>query len=782
MKRFFALLLTGVILASSVPMSSYAAISTTTKERDSLITSSDLSAASGGAYYDIAPIAIKEDYPRSTATDPSNKALESAIKTVKAKITIPKEYSEFNYYFYNTSSYADSYWNLTWSNPVTGSSIQVNCDQSNHITYYNQYNNNSNSSSIPTYLKKELKSTADAFIKKITSNIYSKLEFVDASYDGIYSGNYNYNYRRIENGVILPDNTVTVGVSSVTGEVMSASINWLYDTKIPGEDTKLTKEEAAKLIKENMTMNLVYRTDYYRIYDGISNNTVQKAFLVYEPTQPYISVDAKTGEVYLTRNEWVETTTEEEKDAGNNTGVASDSAAEAPEQALTEEEIAKIEELKNLISKDEAIKAVTGNKYLYLEKSLKAYTATLSKSNDGTNDSYIWNVSLSDPTEINYEKDTDYYRAYASASVDAKTGKILNYYASIKSQYDDKNQKWNTVKIPYDKEEGRVILEKFLKSQIKSRFAKSKLVNQSEEYVAYYKNDLPVYGGYYYQFNRVNEGVEFPYNSITGSVDGVTGKIYSYGYNWNDNVVFESTSGAMSAEKAMDQYLSKEGYELKYEINVINSYDSNIKNQEAMIDYATAYSVDYEVRLVYRPDINPSSISPFTGEQLDYSGKVYKETKPYSYLDIADTKENRKILLLSDMNIGFEGDYFYPNLEITKGEFSVLLQSIGYGYGYSEEKDENADKPITNEEMAKDFIIKLGLEKVAGLKDIYQTGFADEYNIKQDYLGAVALAKALGLMKADEKNWFNPQDKVTRVEAVDLILNFIDVQRNGVIW
>lgn len=779
MKRFLVILLSGVILASSVPMSSYAAVGSVTKVGEPPVTSSAFIDASLGAVIDIAPVAIKGDYPVSTAVDPTNKALESAIIAVKEKITIPKEYSEFNYYFYNTSSYADSYWNLSWRNPATEAQIQVNCDQKNHITNFSMYDNTSNTSSIPAYLKKELKSTADAFIRKIEPEVASKLEFVEATYDGIYSGNYNYNYRRIVNGVVLPDNTVTIGVNSVTGEVRTATINWLYDTTIPSSTVKLTKEEATKLIKENMNMNLVYRTDYYRIYDGITNNSVQKAYLVYEPTQAYISIDANTGEVYLTRNEWVETPNAAGSKA-DGAGSAFDSENKSADQVLTEEEITKIEELKNLISKEEAIKAVTGNKYLYLDKNLKAYTATLNKSNDGEDDSYTWNVSLSDPREVNYEKEGDYYRAYASANVDAKTGKILSYYASIKSQYDEKNGTWNTVKIPFNKEQGRVILEKFLKSQISSRFNNSKLVNQNDEYIAYYKNDIPVYGGYLYQYNRVNDGVEFPYNGINGSVDGVTGKIYSYNCNWNDHVVFEAKTDIMTADQAMDQYLSKDGYGLKYEINIINSYDPNYKNQETMIDYTKAYSVNYEVRLVYRPDINPSFISPFTGEQLDQSGKVYKEAKSYSYLDIPDTKENRAIMLLSDMNIGFEGDNFYPDAEITKGEFNDLLQKVGYGY--YEEDNNNTDRSITNEETAYSFVTKLGLEKVAGLKDIYRTGYEDEAGINPNYLGAVALAKALGIMEGDSNNYFYPHDKVTRLEAVNLILNFIGVQQSGVMW
>ena len=801
MKKIFALLLSVAMIASSIPMNNALAMNEVKPNAvaPSTVSSDNITigtvapgavvagqATSGGATTDaVAPSIIKEE-PTSSANNPSNEELESAIKAVKAKITIPKEYTEFNYYFYNTSSYADSYWSLTWRNPIDSSYIQVNCDQGKHITYFNQYDYTEKNSSLPSYLQKELKSTADEFIKMIAPEVSSKLEYIDATYEGIYSGNYVYNYQRKENGVMFPDNTVSISVNSVTKEIKSASLHWLYDVAVPTSELKLTKEEAAKLIKENMTMKLTYRTNNYRIYDSYNpyypnNNGPIKAFLVYEPSINYISVDAKTGKIYLTRAEWIERTTNEEAEkAAEGAGMASDSDT-AAQVVLTEAEIAKIEELKKLISREAAIKVITSNKSLYLDKTLKSYSATLNKSGDRSSDSYVWSIQLSDPREIKYDDNTsDYYRAYASAQVDAKTGKILSFYASIKSLYDEKNQKWNTVKIPYDKEECQVILEKFLNSQIKSRFTKSKLVVQNDDYVAYYKIDVPVFGGFHYQYNRFNEGVEYSYNGINGSVDGVTGKIYSYSYNWDDNVTFESPVGAMTPEQAMDQYLSKDGYELVYEINQVTIYDPNFKTLEKYYDSSDAYTVNYEIRLVYSPDVYPTSISPFTGDQLDYAGEVYKVTKPYSYLDIPDTKENREILLLADMNIGFEGDYFKPNTEITIGELNDLMKKVGYGYGYSEEKDIQSTKLINREELAQNFIIKLGLEKVSGLKGIYKTGYADEYNIDEEYLGAVAIAKGFGLLEADAYNNFNPKSNITRAEAVHLILNYIGIQQSGI--
>ena len=763
MKKILTLLLSVVMLVTSIPGGIVAAKT----ESEPVIKPGEVSVYNPSV---------------SVGKDTSEKALEKAIKAVKEKITIPKEYSQFDYYFNQSSSYVNSFWSLTWRNPSNYSYIQVNCDQAYHITYYNKYSEKENNNSLPAYLKKELKEKADQFIKQIAPEVASKLEYLSSDYEGIYSGAYVYRYQRIENGISFPDNSVQVWVDSVNGEVRAASITWLYDVEIPSADASITKKQATELLKKNLKMNLKYRMNYYRIFDSSGNSDIKNAFLIYEPEQGYIAVDAKTGKVYLTRSEWLQKTYENGAMVANESEVAYDTKA-AGAVTLTEEELAKIRELESLISKDKAIELVTENKSLYIDKNLLSYNAYLSKAGgfnnkDGT---YVWNIELRDARPVDYEKDKDYYRAYAYATVDAKTGKILSFNASVKSNYDEKTGKWNTVKIKYNKEKSQQIFEAFLKTEINSRFKKTKLVASREDYVAYYKEEnKPVYGGYSFQYNRFNEGVEFDYNGIYGAVDGVTGKIYQYSSNWFDSVVFESTKNAMTADQALEAYLAKEGYHLVYEINEINTYDPNYRGEQKYFDDSEAYSVKYEVRLVYRPDINPPYISPFSGDQLNYDGTVFKKEQPYVYEDIDDKPENREILLLADMKIGFQGNRFNPNQNITVSELNDLLKQIGYGY-YTE-KDNAAvnNKSITREELAFSFIEKLGLTKLAGMKGIYATGYADEGSIRADYLGAVALAKGFGLMDAKADNRFNPKDSISRAEAVHLILSFIKVQRQGI--
>lgn len=727
---------------------------------------------------DMPAMNIGASQPREEALE---KSLEQAIKATKSKITIPKEYSEFDYFYQGTNSYSPTYWNLSWRKAEEYSVIEVGLDKDYNIVYYSNYDYSKTSRSIPSYLKNELEDEALAFIKKIAPDIYNKLDFIEANYDGIYNNSYTYFYQRKENNVIFPDNTVSVRVDAHTGKVRSANINWLRGVKIPSANAKLTKNNAAKIIGENLNMKLTYKINYYNIFENGQNKISKKAFLVYEPDKGYISVDANTGDIYLTRTEWVEMasgTNNKEMDDKADMAVSEDSGV-AGMAALTEEEISKIRELEKLISKDKAIEIVTTNPYLYIDDNLISYTASLNKSYTFSDEggSYVWNISLRDNRPIDYNNNNeDYHRASAYASVDAKSGKILSFNANIKSNYNRNTGKWDTVKVKYDREYGRKVLEKFLKSQVESRFNKTKLVEERDDYVAYYKEEnIPVYGGYGYRYNRFNEDVEFIYNSISGSVDGVTGKIYNYRSNWDDDIVFESPKNAMSPQNAFEHYISKDGFNLLYEINVINQYDPNYKSIDKYYDYSEAYSVAYEIRLVYRPDISPAYISPFTGQQLNSNGEVYKGREPYVYKDIVDSKENREILLLTDMNIGFEGENFNPDKLITEDEFDLLIDKlIGYGRDSSEQANAS-NKLITREELAYKFIKIYGLEKIASIPGIYTTGYYDENTIATKYLGAVALAKGLEIFPKDDSKLFNPRNNISRRDAVKLLFKFTQV-------
>ncbi len=773
-KKLVPMILIGCMVMTCLPGAVYGAESNTDAAAEVLYANKAAAANAAGVDFagDIA-IAAPVDIPATGGAvtgEPKAEDLERIIKAVKSKIAIPDELSVFNYNFITESSGSSAYWKLDWSTEDYSKRITVRSDQNGNILYYYSRNNNEGSYA-PKYLKSELKETAAQFIKKTTPDIYNKVEYVSTPSQGYYGGLYTYQYQRVENGIPMPDNTVTVGVNYETGKVVSFSAEWLYNVEIPSSAAKITKQEAAEKIGKTVTMKLTYQNAYTTDKNG---NTKVKAFLVYSPDNSYVAVDAQTGEVYTTQNEWV-VREDSGSTSANKEEAAADSAAGEGSLKLTEEEILKLDELKGLISREDAIKAITGNKSLLLDDNLKSISANLYKRNSfysvGEGTKYIWSITLSDPRESNKESG-DIYRAYASAEVDAITGKIVSFNASVKDYYNMSEKEWETVKVNYTSEQGQKILEEFIKKQIPDLFEKSVLTDNRETYVIAYKDGKEVYGGYNYNYERVNEGINYSYNGIYGAVDGVTGKIYSFSYNWYDDITFESPKNSISAADAFKAYISNDGYHLVYEINNIHSYSSG-KNVISSDDY----SVDYKVRLVYRTDIWPAFISPFTGKQLNYDGEEYvAEENIYSYSDIKDTGSSRNILLLADIGIGFKGGEFKPGNAITTKELTEFLNLANIYYNSGKYQIKNDDSTITRASVSKFAIQILGYENVAKLKDIYNTGFKDQDQIPEELYGYTALANGLNIITANSDKEFRPNDKLTRGEAANMLIGMLNTK------
>jgi hypothetical protein len=189
-----------------------------------------------------------------------------------------------------------------------------------------------------------------------------------------------------------------------------------------------------------------------------------------------------------------------------------------------------------------------------------------------------------------------------------------------------------------------------------------------------------------------------------------------------------------------------------------------------------AYSVDFEVRLVYSIEgISPKLISPFTKKQLDYNGD---EVKPSainltSYTDISNSPYQRSIQLLSDIGLGYNNKKFLPNNEITVSDLIQFTQAAGLPFDESLRKEVFSNYFVSRQTFAKYIGYLLDLKDIASIPGIFTTGYKDEAAIDKDYVGYVAIAKGLSLLDADADGKFNPQAWITRGEAADIIIQLV---------
>lgn len=683
------------------------------------------------------------------ANEETQEQMTDVLLKIKTKLELPDEYSEFNY---NYNNYGErGTWYFNWSTEDSSKTISLNCDDEAHILSMSCYSNES-MQTMPEVTADELLDTANKLLARVFPEAVGHVVLKN-TYCMYYRSAYRFNFRRVENGIEMPDNYVMLSVGYKDGELIGLESNWNYTSKVPAAKKLISVEEAKKNIDKQLDMNL----RYYVTWDADGND---KVFLAYTPSMSYIATDAKSGKIYTQKDYWGnDVKNAYDEDVAEESAVA-DNSVRGYEAKLSDAEIKKITDLENLISSDDAVKIIRNNKYLLIDEKADTVTASLRENNG----KYTWYITLRDNRPADYENN-DYYRAYANATIDAEDGKILNFYSSIKSLYYYSQQEIDEIKFNYSQKDCRKVFENFVKEIESDKFSKVKLESSSASMSERLENtDTTIDLAYAFTYTRYNEGIPFASNGISGSVDRITGKVYNYRVNWTDAEI-PSSKGIIGEDKAFEAYMNYEGFDLVYEIVTTHTDTGSIYG----------YGTEEVIRLVYRTAISPNYVDAFTGKQLTYNGEEYEKARTdYQYNDIAGTKYEKAIKILAGLNVGLPGESFEPDKKITKDELAQLLSKMPYlGYrDYSETL--SGDKGLNRQQAAKVILDTLGLGFMAKL-DIYKLSYKDASDVGKAYKGYVAIAGALDLFGNKKAKKFGPKTALTRGEAAQLILNAVKV-------
>lgn len=686
-----------------------------------------------------AEIVTSEETVKESKEETQEEVMYRVLVDLKKRITIPDEYETFQYSCDDYSDVNNPRWYFQWYPLDQKGEIYVTCDSKGHIYSYRKYTYDSKLKT-PTYLKEELTSKAKQFLKKAFKDYYGELKLTSVKYRGGYSNYYVYMFERYINEIAVPDNTVTISVNATTGEVVSFQPSWNYDVSFDTTSKLISKEKADTILKQGLSMEL----EYHLVTSEDGKKMTGE--LIYVPNESYLAVDALEGTLYDSRS-YVDTNEYKTEES-----TAADSANGTYDQGvLTQEEIAKIEELAGLLTKKQAAKKITNNTSFFVDENVTLQSASLYESvldsSKPEEKQYVWNIAFSSSKEPDYSQNY-YYEPYTYARVDAKTGEVLSMYSSTK--YYQRGVDASS-EIQYTIDEGLQKAKNFLNKYCKEHYSQTEYTGNDDGYVlSYLENDDVCYGGAVYTFTRIKDGVKVPDNKFSVAVDLMSGKIYNYDYSWCEAVEFESKSKVISEAKAKENYLACEGYDLVYEIC-----------EDTIEDVDTIYS-----RLVYRTQINPEYIDALTGKQVYYGGMEYKEeTEITKYTDLSESPYKREIELLADMGIGFEGGVFEPSKAITKAELNQFLSSLYLGL---ELEQDASDATLTREKAANYVIKALKLDRIAEL-DIFRSIYTDGDEIASENLGYVLLADQLGYLVADSNQCFRAKDLLTREEAAILV-------------
>ncbi len=661
--------------------------------------------------------------------------LEQTILSVKDRLNIPEEYSEFEYIINNYNG--KEKYNMVWSKPGTlvgadtkeedygNDEIRVNVDTEGNIFSYTNWRDNYEKSTIADKKsKEECLKAAQNFIQMVIPENYSEFRLEK----NLSSGN-QFVFRQYKGDIPVRFNTINVSVDSVELRVE----RYYYENAdylkkdFPSAEGVMDLEKAVT----EFSSKIPVEPEYIFNYDYKTKE--KKVFIAYRPKSSFYNkaLDAKTGDLIECN------TFNGENYRSANTMEMDDASTKESGGGLSVQERAKIEEAKGLISKEEADNEI--KKLLPVGASLNdMQSADLMK--DEIDGNYIWNLS--------YEN--------GDAAYDATNKQLKRFYIYDMAQ--ETSEEADIIPGDYDSilASRKSQAEEYIKTVASDKF----------DSVEFAEKDSDIYE---LSFVRKVNGLSFPENCLRVVFDK-DGKISNYYSEWYNSIEFPKADGLISSADIVNKSRDLFGFGLVYELGrkIGSPYDEfKIQKSRNKSDLKNDIILSYSF---IDMDSHAPFISANTGKEINYDGTDFKGFNvPESYPDIAGhwCEKYVNALLNNDIYIkNADGEInFLPDNEITKNQ---LFEFYGNFYNNDIKKAlKDKEEPITKKELCgivRDF---LGFVKIAD-KDIFKNPFSDVTDDNPD-LGSMVISNALDMLTADENGNFNPDKYVTNAEAAKVL-------------
>ena len=675
-----------------------------------------------------------------TAVQSEMQALTNVIASVKSRITIPEELSEFS-----SSSYENEgqmFYQLRWTDAVGEKSISVTADNDGNIISYRDRSRDQGDYNA-VFTKAEAVSQAQSFLAQIAPDRVHSLVYSAENSAGYIGSGYSIFFNRMSNGIPLNRNTASVTVlKSESGEyfISNANITWDDDLTIKNIGETISAEEIGDKFKESLPLELHYRKAYTWTHD---NSNEENVLLEYYFPDGLSYINAETGEI-IEEDSYNYYNMSANESAAVSGGSGGGSSADRGQVSLTPEELAEVEAVADLIPAETLAETLKSTSAFAIPGEAELTSQSTIKNDDGT---YIRSVTLEvlDGEESQY--DTEIYHAYFNA----QTGELRT--CSAPRIYSDEQYTSDQYDAACNAATG------FIEGFTSEKYAQCEPIEFSE-----YNEDRQFIDG---TATRLVDSVPYDSNTISVTVDVKSGVITSYSLNWDSDISsLPKVSEAVSMEEAYDTLLEAYPPRLIY------------------IKSGGAYTLSYELPA-------DTQYVSYTGTLTDYLGREYETDRVVGdYTDIDGHWAEASINLLADYGMGFTGGQFLPDTLMTQSDFLRFASTAFYSTSYAsssedelydmfiasgviseDEKDPTAE--ITREDAVTYIIRFAGLRNVAELEGIYVCGFADDGDISPDRYGYCALAKGFGIVSGDG-GYFYPQNTVSRAEAAVMLLNYIN--------
>ncbi|MBZ9688833.1 DUF4901 domain-containing protein [Clostridium estertheticum] len=679
---------------------------------------------------------------------------------------------------FNTSNYngkQSSSWNINWQMNNMAKTISINVTlnaETGEVTQANNYERNANEeNTVPTITIMQAEKISDDFVKKIQPNKYDELNKRNYNNLGNYgSPNYNFNYVNKVNGIEFDGNNINIEVDGVSGKVVSYNNNWNTDLKFPEIKAIVDSKTAVEAFKSGakMTLKFMAFTQNYKYYENKRNIKV-----VYVPEfSKGNMLDAKDGKFIDPFNNAsgpvIKDLNEKEKTLFYNSAKV----VTPRDKAIEEEEAGTI--IKSFINK------IYGEGYVIQGLGYQEYPENFGSSTNKT-----WSASFS-------KGDAGKYNESGNVSIDALTGEIANCYKYSNEDYNGGGK--FVAKLSWEQAYAKAI-------EAVAKYYPDKVKQLKTEQLHYSYNGYDKMGerNYYFNFARLENGIEFNENTINVGFSAVTGEMNSLNSNWDKNIKFPDTKNAISVQNASEIMFSKYKPVLVY--TQINKSDNPEKPE---LEMKLAYKLG-DASGMY----DYTSIDALTGKFINYNGEIIDQNIELFKEKIKGSKAEKELSILASKGLIETGDFKldkkvtqidlikmlvnargytpymaektadlkFSNIAKSDVNYKYLQMAVSYGIMENSDGEFIGDKLVTREELAKTLVKFTNYSKLAEHSDLFKINYKDIAQISKGNLGYVAIAEAFGFIKI-ENNEFKPKDNTTMEQLAVGVYNALNNVRN----
>ena len=659
-------------------------------------------------------------------------ALEQALRTVKTRISIPDEMTEFNYR--TSTNNTKTVYTFTWNTPYTANEYrEISCSVCGSvITRYNiyDYSNKNSEKALAELSTNNLYSYAQKAIKKLDPTVYKNISIDKKSISISLSGNKaSFDIVRTKNGVPVANNKGKITIDKNTGELLSFNISWHTNASFKSSKTVISEDKAKDAYAEMIDIYPMYEITYDREKDDYITDIIYVQ-------KDYGEINAFTGKKsdFEADGYYGDETTESEDCVENPETGGYDNSI------FTEQELAELNKELPYGTEKDVREILESKDYFIISDDMELHSSNLYKQTEGKNDKYLYFAYFS---SADFDKENYWNTSYEDVeiTVNAETGEIISY------RYWHSKGKATTN--TYDEAAAAKLASTIAKDLAGEKLDEYGEMNSSTSFYRPANSAVTNYYGSSHSFDRYVNDIIVSGNKININLN-CENKLTSYYISYTD-AEFISPEKMLTKDEIMDIYWENNDIDLYYLARVHD------KKTKTVLVYGTDSSI---------------YCNAFTGEQI------------YSYVDSTDLSGiknasiKKKAAILDAHGFVLSETKFSENDAVKEYDFARALNmftemrlygSTGKLELTNDRTYENAETALTNADA---MIMLTAAEcgtKVPELGGIFRSPYTDVQDSDKN-VGYYAIAYALTNSDAAT---LDPDGAFTYADMIELIYNYL---------